>query len=244
MWRWVEPKVAPEVNSEVAPKTPQPGPAPKKPKITKSPLPANNNEEEDGKEKEVKETLKEKAVGEKVSAFKKEIESTKKVIEAEDCMLEVTRVEGKKMRNKRVELERKYMKQRKDALGKFEKEKKKTEEAEKVIKVAETHLVVRKIKTMAKLAHLEEDLKRARENAVAQQGGFRGAPFTPEGRHIKYLLEAIAKKAASLECTICLTEASTPIYGCSEYHLLCQGCRGRVASCTGCPKITSFCFLD
>ena len=94
---------------------------------------------------------------------------------------------------------------------------------------------------MVKLAKQEEQLKTTLEEAVAQVGG---SATTPKARHVKFLADVITKKAAGLECTICLTEASTPIYGCSEYHLLCQGCRGRVASCTGCPKITSFCFLD
>ena len=53
---------------------------------------------------------------------------------------------------------------------------------------------------------------------------------------VRYLTDAIAKKATGLECTICLNECSTPIFGCSEYHLLCGGCRGRVDACPTCRE--------
>ena len=55
-------------------------------------------------------------------------------------------------------------------------------------------------------------------------------------RHIKFLLAAVARKAASLECSICLEEAAAPIYGCAEYHLVCEACRGKVASCPTCRQ--------
>ena len=53
---------------------------------------------------------------------------------------------------------------------------------------------------------------------------------------VRYLTDAIAKKATGLECTICLNECSTPIFGCSEYHLLCGGCHERVDSCPTCSE--------
>ena len=61
-------------------------------------------------------------------------------------------------------------------------------------------------------------------------------PIWPTVRHIKFLLAAIARKEASLECTICLEEASAPIFGCSEFHVLCGSCRGKVAACPTCRQ--------
>ena len=61
-------------------------------------------------------------------------------------------------------------------------------------------------------------------------------PIWPTVRHIKFLLAAVARKAASLECSICLEEAAAPIYGCAEYHLVCEACRGKVASCPTCRQ--------
>ena len=49
-------------------------------------------------------------------------------------------------------------------------------------------------------------------------------------------MDAIARKAASLECTICMIETSIPIYGCREYHLLCKECRGKVVACPTCRQ--------
>ena len=63
-----------------------------------------------------------------------------------------------------------------------------------------------------------------------------GPSATPSGRHLAFLLDSIARKEASLECPVCLVEAATPIFGCSEYHLVCGGCMGRVAACPTCRE--------
>ena len=49
-------------------------------------------------------------------------------------------------------------------------------------------------------------------------------------------MDSIDRKAASLECPVCLEEAAAPIYGCSEFHLVCGGCRGKVAACPTCRE--------
>ena len=49
-------------------------------------------------------------------------------------------------------------------------------------------------------------------------------------------MDSIDRKAASLECPVCLEEAAAPIYGCSEFHLVCRGCRGKVAACPTCRE--------
>ena len=63
-----------------------------------------------------------------------------------------------------------------------------------------------------------------------------GHSATPSGRHLAFLLDSVRRKEVSLECPVCLTEAAAPIYGCSEYHLICGGCRGKVAACPTCRE--------
>ena len=63
-----------------------------------------------------------------------------------------------------------------------------------------------------------------------------GPSPSPEGRHLTFLLASIARKAASLGCPVCLEEAAAPIFGCGEFHVLCRGCRGKVAACPTCKE--------
>ena len=63
-----------------------------------------------------------------------------------------------------------------------------------------------------------------------------GPSPSPVDRHLTFLLDSIARKEASLECPVCLVEAAAPIFGCSEYHLVCEGCRGKVAACPTCRQ--------
>ena len=63
-----------------------------------------------------------------------------------------------------------------------------------------------------------------------------GPSPSPVDRHLTFLLDSIARKEASLECPVCLVEAAAPIFGCSEYHLLCRDCRGKVATCPTCRQ--------
>ena len=59
-----------------------------------------------------------------------------------------------------------------------------------------------------------------------------------DGSHIEFLLAAIAGKEEGLECPVCLTEASPPIYCCSQFHLVCSTCRAdrRLAACPTCRE--------
>ena len=63
-----------------------------------------------------------------------------------------------------------------------------------------------------------------------------GPSPSPEGRHLTFLLASIDRKAASLECPVCLEEAAAPVFGCSQFHVLCGGCRGKVAACPTCRE--------
>ena len=67
-----------------------------------------------------------------------------------------------------------------------------------------------------------------------------GPSPSPEGRHLTFLLASIARKAASLECPVCLEEAAAPVFGCSQFHVLCGGCRGKVAACPTCKEELPF----
>jgi len=196
---------------------PQPGPAPKKCKIDQE---AKEKEED---EKDADETMKKEGVGEKVCALEKEIGATEKVMELEMKTLAEVQVDRNENRREREALDMYYRKRIKeiDEAGRFLKGKENQLKREKEYR-----------NSAAKLVAQKDNLRKVLEEAAAQVVG--GA--TPRARHVKYLVDAIARKAAGLECTICLTEAATPIYGCTEYHLLCGGCKGRVASCPTCKE--------
>merc|ERR1719431_197723 len=56
----------------------------------------------------------------------------------------------------------------------------------------------KKVKLELELEQKQKELKKVLEEAVVQAGG--GGRPSPSGRHIKFLVDSIDKKAASLEC--------------------------------------------
>jgi len=158
---------------------------------------------------------------EKVAALEREIKVTEKVMLSEENKLADIEVDMNEVRAQRETNEREY-RQRKNEL----------DEAEKEFKTRESLVKKCKGKSTTKLLAQKDQLKKVLEEAAAQAVG----TSTAGAWVVRFLVDSIARKAAGLECTVCLTEASNPIYGCSEYHLLCGGCKGRVASCSHCPK--------
>lgn len=91
----------------------------------------------------------------------------------------------------------------------------------------------RKVEVVMNLKQQEEELKKLHQDALSKLGG-----ATAEGTHIQFLLEAIAEKETALECPVCQEEASPPIYGCSQFHVVCATCRAdeRLAGCPACRE--------
>ena len=56
----------------------------------------------------------------------------------------------------------------------------------------------------------------------------------PPDQSQQLLDHLIAKKEADLECPVCLSTATVPIYSCPESHLICSECRPQVTECPEC----------
>ena len=141
----------------------------------------------------------------------------------DDNVLARIQVDTQQMEDQREKLYRDYIKGNEEI-----------DRTERVLTAEETKVMKSKDRTTEKLVAQKVELKGVLEAAAAEVAG--GSTPGPAARLAGFLAAAVARKAAGLECTICLAEASTPVYGCSEYHLLCGGCRGKVASCSCCSK--------
>jgi len=51
---------------------------------------------------------------------------------------------------------------------------------------------------------------------------------------VEFIESQIKKKEKELECPVCLVIANTPIFMCSEQHLICGACRPKVSHCPMC----------
>ena len=55
------------------------------------------------------------------------------------------------------------------------------------------------------------------EEAVVKEG-------SGSGSMLEFLARNIQEKEAELECPVCLSEASSPLYSCDYQHLVCSSC--------------------
>ena len=51
---------------------------------------------------------------------------------------------------------------------------------------------------------------------------------------VEFIEQQIKKKEKELECPVCYNVANTPIFMCSEQHLICETCRPKVSHCPEC----------
>ena len=73
-------------------------------------------------------------------------------------------------------------------------------------------------------AGIEEAVKKPqqkRKYEIVENGDMK---IRPNNDFTKFLKNSIATKERELECPICLEVASTPIFCCSNSHLICGGC--------------------
>jgi len=52
---------------------------------------------------------------------------------------------------------------------------------------------------------------------------------------VQFLEESIKKKENNLECPVCFEVAGEPIFGCSQFHLICGSCKSK-PEMTKCPQ--------
>merc|ERR1719319_1856628 len=66
------------------------------------------------------------------------------------------------------------------------------------------------------------------EDLEGRIGALTVAPGSLELQPLQQLEGRVASKVEELECPVCFTTCSPPIYTCSNQHLLCSTCRPRV----------------
>jgi len=58
--------------------------------------------------------------------------------------------------------------------------------------------------------------------------------FEPANEFLKFIDHTISEKEKELECPVCLEVACSPIFMCSEQHLICSSCRPKLSHCPEC----------
>ena len=148
--------------------------------------------------------------------------------EAEDRIVkkhkEIAEIDAMKAKldSRKVELVQEC-EQEKEIVGKLTKERRKLENFI-TVKLEEAR------KDIEKLGQEIESLK-AKENCQTkgvEAGAHPSSP--PNSWKFDYISKKIEAKVKDLECPVCLEVASSPIFKCSEDHLICSVCRPKVAS--------------
>ena len=195
-------------------------------------------------------------LGRRVAALEKTIEDTKQEIVDEEESFEIIRrkLEEMDMEKSEISTEEQKLKREKQILKKEEQRLKKEEQRlkkeEQTVNIKRENLVQiefeveldsKKIKesmtaSANKLGQQEQELRALLEEGISGMGG--GAGLASQGGHIEFLLAAMEEKERSLECPVCFSEASAPIFGCSQFHVVCGTCRadGRLATCPTCRE--------
>ena len=58
--------------------------------------------------------------------------------------------------------------------------------------------------------------------------------YEPNKELLEFIEIQIIEKEKELECPVCLEVASSPIFMCSEQHLICPTCRPKLSNCPEC----------
>ena len=61
--------------------------------------------------------------------------------------------------------------------------------------------------------------------------------FEPNEDFLKFIDNQISEKEKELECPVCLEVACSPIFMCSEQHLICSNCRPKLSNCPECREV-------
>jgi len=61
--------------------------------------------------------------------------------------------------------------------------------------------------------------------------------YEPNKEFLEFINEQIIEKERELECPVCLEVACSPIFMCSEQHLICSTCRPKLSNCPECSVV-------
>ena len=61
--------------------------------------------------------------------------------------------------------------------------------------------------------------------------------FEPNKELLEFIDNQIKEKEKELECPVCLEVACSPIFMCSEQHLICSTCRPKLSNCPECRVV-------
>merc|ERR1719440_2745298 len=61
--------------------------------------------------------------------------------------------------------------------------------------------------------------------------------FEPNREFLSFIDDQINEKKKELECPVCLEVACSPIFMCSEQHLICSTCRPKLSNCPECRVV-------
>jgi len=78
------------------------------------------------------------------------------------------------------------------------------------------------------------DMKNSRDNHQNQVSTNRPQPVELNKELLDFIDNQISEKEKELECPVCLEVAESPIFMCSELHLICCNCRPKVKACPEC----------
>ena len=90
-------------------------------------------------------------------------------------------------------------------------------------------------KTKHELSFLETEVKSLKDKLPQPEK----KPASPKPQSISLLAfinRKISSKEGELECPVCLEEASSPIFMCSQLHLVCSSCRPQLTQCPECRQ--------
>jgi len=105
-------------------------------------------------------------------------------------------------------------------------ERSKSDKSENVFKTR-MHSLETKIKT------IDQNIENIKLNKTLTQK--EEAPkANSNSKMIQFLESSIRSKEAQLECPVCLCVAKSPIFSCSESHLVCGACRPQLSLCPEC----------
>jgi len=78
------------------------------------------------------------------------------------------------------------------------------------------------------------DIKILRDDPQNQVSTNRAQPIELNKELLNFIDNQISEKEKELECPVCLEVAESPIFMCSELHLICCNCRPKVKACPEC----------
>ena len=152
----------------------------------------------------------------KLDAMKAELDIMKAELDAKKAELDA----------EKVELVHEFHKEN-SVIGKLAEEK----------RMVESLILVKTEEAKKEKEKLEQEIEslKAEESVQKNTVEDRAQPsHLPDSWKLDYISKKIEAKEKDLECPVCFEVASTPIFKCSEDHLICSVCRPKVLKCPEC----------